>query len=110
RESARTWMTKIIPRILLTGATGLLGRYLLRDLLLEGERVAVLARDSRSMSAVERIAEIVAFWSEHLGRRLPQPLVVTGDVRSNHLGLAESDLARLADCELVLHSAASLTF
>ena len=44
------------PRgILLTGATGLLGRYLLRDLLQAGHAVTVLARESHSAGARERV-------------------------------------------------------
>ena len=45
---------------LLTGATGLLGSYLLRDSLLAGRRMAVLVRPSKSESAVQRIETPVA--------------------------------------------------
>ncbi|MCE7869755.1 NAD-dependent epimerase/dehydratase family protein [bacterium CPR1] len=38
---------------LLTGATGLLGSYLLRDALRAGKQVAVLARRSRTLTARE---------------------------------------------------------
>ncbi len=48
--------------LLLTGATGLLGRYLLRELLVSGQRVAVLVRDGRSARAEERIEELTATW------------------------------------------------
>ena len=37
--------------LLLTGGTGLLGRYLVRDLLASGVQLAVLARDRRGESA-----------------------------------------------------------
>jgi thioester reductase-like protein len=98
--------------VLLTGATGLLGQYLLRDLLVRGHRVAVLARDSGQGSVAEqRIAEIVAFWSESLGRTLGMPLVFTGELRPDDLGLAVAERRWLTDhCRAVIHSAANLSF
>src|SRR5437764_8408014 len=82
--------------ILLTGATGLLGRYLLRDLLTSGRPVAVLARDLRQARAAERVAELVAFWSESLGRALPRPVVLPGDLSLPGLGLTLADRQWLA--------------
>jgi len=46
--------------ILLTGATGLLGRYLLRDLLASGRRVGVLVRDGQQRTASDRLDELLA--------------------------------------------------
>jgi thioester reductase-like protein/predicted lipid carrier protein YhbT len=97
--------------IFLTGATGFLGRYLLRDLLLGGHQVAVLVRDSRSASATERIAELLAFWSETLGRTLPSPIVLNGALDSANLGLSFADRAWLGRSgATVLHAAANLSF
>ncbi len=97
--------------VLLTGATGLLGRYLLKDLLVAGVPVAVVVRPSRRNSPVERVEAIMRFWEEELGRDLPRPQVFTGDVNSENLGLAEEDVRRVQDsCKAVLHNAASLTF
>ena len=45
---------------LLTGATGLLGSYLLRDGLLAGHRMALLVRPSGSASARERVEDVLA--------------------------------------------------
>jgi thioester reductase-like protein len=88
--------------VLLTGATGLLGRYLLRNLLRSGASVAVLARDGRSGSAAERVAELVSSWG-----RLPRPVVLVGDLREPHLGLDAGDRAWLAShCYRALHAAA----
>ena len=47
---------------LLTGATGLVGRYLLRDLLMRGQRVAVLVRPSKRQTAQQRVAGICQRW------------------------------------------------
>jgi thioester reductase-like protein len=98
-------------RILLTGATGLLGRYLLRDLLLSDQSIAVLVRGARSANAQERVCELVEFWSDFLGTRLAQPLVIEGDLNEPGLGLLPADRTWLArSCRSVLHAAARVTF
>jgi thioester reductase-like protein len=97
--------------VLLTGATGLLGQYLLHDLLLKAHPVAVLVRDSGQGRAAERIAQIVAFWNERLGRKLPTPIVLSGDLGQVALGLTAADRRWLGrHCQSVIHSAANLSF
>jgi thioester reductase-like protein len=97
--------------VLLTGATGFLGRYLLRDLLLSGQRVAVLARDSRDGRAENRIKELLNFWGESLGRPLPCPVVLHGDLSHAGLGFSPTDRNWLArNCQTVVHAAANLSF
>src|ERR1700690_972841 len=97
--------------VLLTGATGFLGRYLLRDLLLSGQRVAVLTRDSRGGQAENRIKELLNFWGELLGRSLPCPVVLHGDLSTEGLGLSLADRRWLSrHCQTVLHAAANLSF
>ncbi len=96
---------------LLTGVTGLLGRYLLRDLLLQGRRLVVLARSSRKASAEERVEEILQMWEEQTGRLLPRPIVLVGDICEPYLGLDEESRHWLSNhCTAAIHSAASLTF
>ena len=96
--------------LILTGATGLLGRYLLRDLLLSGQSVVVLAHDSRAGTAADRIGAVVDFWCEALGRNLPRPIVLTADLTHPNLGLATSDRAWLArHCRGIVHSAAKVS-
>jgi thioester reductase-like protein len=97
--------------VLLTGATGLLGRYLLRDLLAEGCPVAVLARDAVQGQAAERVRALVAFWSECLRRPLPSPHVLAGELGRDGLGLTATDRRWLGEnCRAVIHAAASLSF
>lgn len=97
--------------LLLTGATGLLGRYLLRDLLLEGMPLAVLARSRERDGAAHRVDRIVRHWEAELGRPLPRPVCLEGDITSPGLGLSAEATRWVADhCRAVLHSAASLTF
>ena len=59
-----THWSSIMSYCLLTGATGLLGSYLLRDSLLAGHRMALLVRPSGSASARERVEDILALGAE----------------------------------------------
>jgi len=97
--------------VLLTGATGLLGRYLVRDLLLADVPVAVVVRRGRRQSAAARVDAMMATWDETLGRELPRPHVLEGDLTQDRLGLSTADVAWVEkNCDSVLHNAASLTF
>jgi thioester reductase-like protein len=97
--------------VLLTGATGFLGQYLLHDLLLSEHPVAVLVRDARQGSAAERMAALRAFWSERLGRPLPAPVVLHGELGPDGTGLTAAERRWLGrHCRAVLHTAASLSF
>jgi thioester reductase-like protein len=97
--------------ILLTGATGLLGRYLLRDLLSSGRSVVALVRRSRRQTAEQRVEAIVRYWEDQSACELPRPLVLEGDICEPDLGLDSQSLRWISkSCDLVLHNAASLTF
>ncbi len=99
------------PGVLLTGATGFLGRYLLRDLLLAGHRVTALARDGDRTPAQQRIAAIVACWEQNLGQALPRPTVLTGELAPDGSGLGLTERAWLQrHCSAVVHAAASVAF
>ncbi len=96
---------------LLTGATGLLGGYLLRDLFRDGHRVAVVVRDSASMAAADRIESVMQFWESECGKPLPRPVVLPGDVTLPNLGLSANDKNWVAKHVVrVLHSAAVIRF
>jgi thioester reductase-like protein len=95
--------------LLLTGATGLLGGYLLRDALRQNLPVVVIARRSATLSACRRIDGVLAPWERD--RALPRPVVLEGDLSQPNLGLSSTDLGWLADnCDTVVHSAASISF
>lgn len=97
--------------MLMTGATGLLGRYLVRDLLLADVPVAVVVRRSRRENAADRVEAMMLTWEEMLGRPLPRPHVLQGDLTEDRLGLSDEDLRWVEEnCDSVLHNAASLTF
>ena len=97
------------PYHFLTGGTGLLGTYILRDLLRAGHQVAVLARPCKKTSPRQRIDRILSYWEQEMGERLPRPTIIEGDLQD------ESWLEKHADwfeknCGSVIHCAASLTF
>ena len=97
--------------LLLTGATGLLGRSLLRDLSAAGRRVAVLVRGSRTAAAASRIDELLEDWQEMTGESVACPVVLEGDITAPGLGLTPSATAWVArHVDEVVHSAASLSF
>lgn len=97
--------------ILLTGATGLLGRYLMKDLLLRGHDLAVLVRPSRRNDPHSRIEAAIRVWEEQLDRELPRPVVLSGDIVSPDLGLNGREINWAAEhCDTMIHNAASLSF
>jgi len=97
--------------LLLTGGTGLLGEYLVRDLLTRDVKLALLVRSSRKASAHERVEALLTRWEEECELVLPRPVVLEGDLTEENLGLDAADLRWIArDCDAALHNAASLTF
>jgi fatty acyl-CoA reductase len=110
-------------RVAVTGATGFLGTALVERLLrsVPGCEVAVLVRPGRRASAAERTrreilrndcfdrlrGELGDAFDTEVGRRL---LVMSGDVGTDGLGLSDADAAVLAGCDVVVHSAASVSF
>ncbi len=97
--------------ILLTGATGLLGRYLVRDLLSAGHSLALIVRPTDRHAADERVAGLLAAWERCGVTGLPMPKVLAGDITQPGLGLNSGDRRWVADhCDMVLHNAASLSF
>lgn len=96
---------------LLTGATGLLGRYLVRELLARQVRLALLVRPGKLQSPEDRVEAILGHWERQLGRCLPRPVVLAGDLGEPGLGLSPQQARWVADhCRTVIHSAASMTF
>lgn len=96
---------------LLTGATGLLGNYLLRDLLLADVPVAVIVRSTRRQTARQRVEAAMCAWDAEVGRSLPRPVVLEGDISQPDLGLDPLSVRWVAEyCSTLIHNAASLTF
>ncbi len=96
---------------LMTGCTGLLGRYLLRNYLLLDVPLAVVIRPTRLVNARQRLETIICDLEEQLGRSLPRPVVLEGDLNAPGLGLSAEARAWLrANGRGVIHNAASLSF
>ena len=97
--------------IALTGATGLLGSYLLKDLLRRDIPVLALIRSSRRESAQQRIEGILRRFEAQLGRALPRPVIMETDLHKPELGLTKAQINWISQhVESILHNAASLTF
>lgn len=101
----------VAPYTLITGVTGLLGQYLIKDLMLQGQRLAVIVRPDRRSTAVQRVESIMLRWERELGLYLPRPVVLQGDVSVDGLGLSIADQSWIRNhCDRVIHSAAVLQF
>jgi thioester reductase-like protein len=96
---------------LLTGGTGLLGRYLIRDLTLAGIPLAVMLRGTRLVTARQRLESVMMHWERQLERALPRPVLLEGELTEADLSLsaAGTDWVR-RHVKGVIHSAASLSF
>ena len=110
-------------RILVTGATGFLGTALVERLLrsVPDCQVAVLVRPTRRLSAAGRTGrEIVrtdcfdrlrAEWGDGFADAVARRLVsVAGDVSRDGLDLDDEGRRILASCDVVIHSAATVSF
>ncbi|MDR1289573.1 MAG: SDR family oxidoreductase, partial [Planctomycetaceae bacterium] len=83
--------------IFITGTTGLLGAYLLKDLLLAGRACAVVVRPSRFENGCQRIESILARFESDNGIVLPRPVVFEGDLSKPMFGFKENEIAWLRE-------------
>ncbi|MFE7527572.1 SDR family oxidoreductase [Kitasatospora sp. NPDC057542] len=91
------------PRILVLGATGFLGRWLVLELLTRGEPVAAAVRDTGRANALRR-------WLHDHGTDGTALTTVTADLTRPGLGLSPEDDARLAEVRDVHNLAARYAF
>lgn len=99
--------------VLLTGATGMIGRFILRDLATRGIETAVLIRGE---DAAARMAEVVESLERLAGPRgepilVRVPRVVRGDLHAPDLALTSDDAAWVArNVASVIHCAGDVSF
>jgi alcohol-forming fatty acyl-CoA reductase len=110
-------------RIAVTGSTGFLGTALVERLLraVPGCELVLLVRSGRRTPATERVRrevfrndcferlrrELGDRFDDEIARRVT---VVAGDVATDGLGLDDGGRAELAGCDVVIHSAAAVSF
>ncbi|MEC3890988.1 AMP-binding protein [Nocardiopsis sp. LDBS1602] len=101
---ARARVLEPPPHVLLTGATGYLGRHLVTALLDRGSRVTCLVRGRDDADAARRLAE-----------RTGAPVgsegaldVIAGDIDLEGLGLGGDGLALARRAEVIVHAAADV--
>ena len=83
----------------------------MRDLLLQGKKLAVLVRPSKKVMARERVEAILQMWEQQLGHRLPRPVILSGEICRPDLGLSAANIQWVANyCDQIIHGAAVLKF
>ena len=105
-------MTKQLNSIFLTGATGVLGARLLKELLLRGDtHIFCLVRAKSLTEGQERLRSFLRIYdteSKTIAAFETRVTAVLGDVRSEHLGLTEEEHHHLQkQVDLTIHAAAN---
>lgn len=109
----QSWLAPSAGRVLLTGATGFMGAFCLRDLLrLEGVRqIVCLVRAKDDDVAMQRVRETMTrygLWRQELSIRI---VALAGDLAQPQLGLNNATYRRLtAECDVIFHTAAHISF
>lgn len=98
--------------VLVTGATGYLGRHLLRELLVRRESlVYCLARRNAEGSAVERVTRALQAVGEPAPSAVGRLRILDADLSAPGLGLAARSYAALAsDVSTIVHCAADVSW
>ncbi|MEM9587736.1 MAG: SDR family oxidoreductase, partial [Planctomycetota bacterium] len=96
---------------LITGASGMVGSYVMARWLQRGNQCVVVSRPKGRVGAIARIDRVLEPFEQHWGVSLERPAVVEGDLSLPRLGLSDDALKLIrSQCKLFLHSAASLSF
>ena len=97
-------------RILLTGATGFVGRFLLREFLDQGaHRVLCLQRCADPKTGFERLRQTLKRWSLWRPGDEDRIEILPGDLSAPRLGLSEADYRRACDePDAICHNATSM--
>lgn len=94
-------------RVFLTGATGFLGRHVLRSLLIRGAEVTCLGRGNSSQDARSRVVSALASIGLNDESVLARLNIVEGNMALERLGLDQDTYDQLAcNTDAIVHSAA----
>ncbi len=112
RTTAQTPVTSSTPAILLTGATGFIGAFLLRELLQQTQaNIYCLVRASDTVAARQRIIERLegySIWRPEFNSRI---IPVVGDLAKASLGLSDAQFRALArQIDVIYHAGAWVNF
>lgn len=96
-------------RILLTGATGFIGRHVLRKLLQRGHRVTAIVRASNTATGEERLRSLMRScgWPDEWNQQLS---VIEGALPNLSAIQSLALNKAMASCDRVIHCAAALNF
>nr|WP_282557804.1 amino acid adenylation domain-containing protein [Providencia burhodogranariea] len=112
-QKPQPWLTASAGRVLLTGATGFMGAFCLRDLLQldDVRQVFCLVRAKDNDAALQRIKDNMAgygLWQPEFGSRI---VALAGDIAQPQLGLDCESYRRLTtDCDVIFHTAGHISF
>lgn len=98
--------------IFLTGATGLVGSYLLKIFLQNGHKVYALARSNNYKSAQNRVRDILEFWDKKvLKDNFNNLVILEGDISKTDLGLnIKAGWLLKKEIDEIFHCAAMIGF
>lgn len=100
-----------VRQVLLTGATGFLGAFLLAELLRRGKQVCCLVRPGTGQTAAERLSAHLQRLGISATGQAGALRVLTGDLSQPQLGLSAADYAGLAaQIDVIYHAASYVNF
>ncbi|MGB7196621.1 MAG: amino acid adenylation domain-containing protein [Collimonas pratensis] len=112
-QAPQQWLSPSAGHVLLTGATGFMGAFCLRDLLSQADvrQVACLVRAQNNAVAMRRVRENLTkygLWKEEFSSRIQ---ALAGDLAQTQLGLDQATYQHLAkECDVIFHIAAHISF
>ncbi|MBC8945249.1 MULTISPECIES: amino acid adenylation domain-containing protein [Xenorhabdus] len=112
-QPLQPWLDSNSGRVLLTGATGFLGAFLLRDLLLQTEinKVTCLVRAHNNEAALLKVKENLnqyGLWKEEFLSRLQ---VIASDIAKPQFALSQQIYENLStECDVIFHLAAHVNY
>ncbi|MEI8349198.1 MAG: SDR family oxidoreductase [Candidatus Omnitrophota bacterium] len=99
--------------IFLTGATGLLGSYLLKILLENDNKVYALVRSRKNKSGYQRVIDLLKFWDDSISATTLKNLIaIEGDITLDDFGFEQKDTLKVisSEVEVIFHCAALTSF